>query len=158
MQNSCILKGFSPWHLEDGSYPWQWGDLSPAHGRATRLGRVQQHTTKALPPSVIYFSHISTFKCKAGKSNKALSYLQALEKWLLDLKMGLIYLFYFYTFQLMLTRNQTHLFRCKLWRWRVGPRAAGLSQGICHWGATWLFTSCIAFCTVISLGSPSPLS
>lgn len=58
----------------------------------------------------------------------------------------------------MLTRNQIHLFHYKLRHCRVGPRATGLSQGICHWGAAWLSTSHIAFCTIILSPSPSLLS
>lgn len=58
----------------------------------------------------------------------------------------------------MLTRNQIHLFHYKLRHCRVGPRATGLSQGICHWGAAWLSTSHIVFCTIILSPSPSLLS
>lgn len=62
----------------------------PTHGRDTGLGRVQQHTEALLchAPSSI-FPTTSSFTCKAGKPSKGLSYLQALEKRLLDFKMGL---------------------------------------------------------------------
>lgn len=74
-----------------GSCPWGQGHLSPAHGRDIWLGRVQQHTAKALlchTRSSSFPPNISNVMCKAGKS-KGLSYLQALEKQLLDFKMGL---------------------------------------------------------------------
>lgn len=77
-ENSCILERFYPWHLEDSSYRWGRGHLCPTHGRATRLGRVQQHTVKALlcHPQSSIFPNISSFMCKAGKSSKRLCYLQ----------------------------------------------------------------------------------
>lgn len=104
MQNSCTLLGFSPWLLEDGSCPWGWGHLSPIQDRAIGpsglAGCSSTQWSAALPPSVIYsFPNISIFMCKAGKSRRGLSYLQALEKQLLDFKTGLnTYLFHFLNF------------------------------------------------------------
>lgn len=53
MQNSCTWEGPSFCHLEDGSCPQGWGQLSPALGMAPRLVRAPHNKSSALPPSYL---------------------------------------------------------------------------------------------------------
>lgn len=161
VQNSCTLEGFSfaTWRMAavcgDGDSCPQLSAWPPG---LWECGTTQQRLCCATPLAI--FPITSAFMCKAGKSRKGFSYLQVLEKWLLDFKMGLktnLFLL-LQNFSASADREPDPPTSLQVTALLVWTKSCWAVAGVWYGGALWLSTSCIAFSTFISPPSPSLLS
>lgn len=77
-------------HLEDGSCLWGWGQLSPTLAWPSGMWGCGTTHQRLCSATLLPISPISSpFMRKAGKSSKGFSYLEVLEKLVLDFKMRL---------------------------------------------------------------------
>lgn len=166
MHNSCTLKGPSLCHLEDGSCPWGWRQLSPALGTATRLVRAPHNKGSALPPSYL-FSPCPLLLCARQVNPAKGSVIYRCWRndfWILRFRRQKTNLLKTNLFILLLNfsanadREPDPSASLQVTALLIWTKSCWAVTGVWHGGALWLSTSCVAFCTFISPPSPSLLS